>query len=129
MVFNPKAVGRHYRGVQRRPWGKFAVEIRDPERKGYLVWLGMYDTDVEAARACDGATFKMRGSKEILNFPLEAEKSGPPQHLVKRQRYVEVDFELDGGDNGIGSDLDRLRSMAAVEVWSTDPSQYAKNVA
>ncbi|WVZ93390.1 hypothetical protein U9M48_039372 [Paspalum notatum var. saurae] len=52
---------QQYRGVRRRPWGKWAAEIRD-NVKGVCVWLGTFPSAEATARG-------IRRPRARLNFP------------------------------------------------------------
>ncbi|OEL37542.1 hypothetical protein BAE44_0001437, partial [Dichanthelium oligosanthes] len=78
------AKGVRVRGVRQRPWGRWAAEIRDPQR-GRRVCLGTFNTVEEAAAAFNTACLRIRGPGASTNLPPppSAGDTGPlPPHAA-----------------------------------------------
>ena len=92
----PENTNCNYRGVRQRTWGKWVAEIRlpvngscAPARSKNRLWLGTFDTDVEAAHAYDKAARDIYGPLARVNFPKHVADSMPSQFEVSNTEVVE----------------------------------------
>ncbi|KAJ6820864.1 putative serine/threonine-protein kinase [Iris pallida] len=117
---------RVYRGVRMRKWGKWVVEIREPNKRS-RIWLGSYSTQVAAARAYDTVVFLLRGRSARLNFPEDISVQPPDAKCQlmaasTRKKATEVGARIDAMQMGL-----QLSTSASTQEQQTTVTRRPKN--
>ncbi|CAL5363125.1 unnamed protein product [Camellia sinensis] len=90
-----------YRGVRQRTSGKWVAEIREPKpNRSSRLWLGTFNTSLEAAIAYDNAARNLYGSSAKLNLPMPDHRPPLPSMISSSSSSSSSSSMVESGGGG-----------------------------